>query len=91
MREAASFIARQSGSSDASILQQLADLTQRTFRSWRNRQKVAALSDFDDHLLADLGLQPEDVRRALDLPFVHDPTLELQRLALKNRARGWRR
>ena len=75
MREAASFIARQSGSVEAGALKQLAGFAHRSFRSWRNRHKIAALTDFDDHLLADLGLQREDVRQALDLPFAHDPAL----------------
>ena len=89
MREAASFIARQSGSADSGVLQEILHTARRTFRAWRNRKRIASLSDFDDHILADMGLTRGDVRQALDLPFAHDPALELQRLALKNRSGGW--
>jgi hypothetical protein len=37
-----------------------------------------------------MGVTREDVRWALDLPFTHDPGIELQRRALRNRHRGWR-
>jgi uncharacterized protein YjiS (DUF1127 family) len=55
-----------------------------------NRRKVRSLVELDDHILSDLGLTRGDVAAALDVPFVHDPSLELQRLALHNRRRGWR-
>jgi uncharacterized protein YjiS (DUF1127 family) len=89
MREAASFIARQSVTDEPGILSVIVRTAAQTFRSWQNRRRIAALSDFDDHLLADMGLQKDDLRHVLDLPFVQDPALELQRLALRNRALGW--
>jgi uncharacterized protein YjiS (DUF1127 family) len=89
MREAASFIARQSGSAESGMLQEILHAAQRTFRAWRNRQRIASLSDFDDHILSDMGLTRGDVRQALDVPFTHDPASELQRLALRNRSSGW--
>jgi len=89
MREAASFIARQSGSAEAGALQEILHAARRAFRSWQNRRRIASLSDFDDHILADMGITRGDVRQALDTPFAHDPTLELQRLALRNRSGGW--
>ena len=89
MREAASFIARQGYADEAGILIAALRIAQRTFRSWLNRRRIASLTEVDDHLLADLGLDRDDVRRALDLPFAQDPALELQRVALRNRGRGW--
>jgi uncharacterized protein YjiS (DUF1127 family) len=86
MREAASFIARQSGTDSASVL----DSIVRAFRALSNRRKILSLSDLDDHMLHDLGLTRTDVQRALDLPFMQDPALELQRVALRNRGRGWK-
>jgi uncharacterized protein YjiS (DUF1127 family) len=90
MREAASFIASQSRSAPAAVLPALVDAVQGAWRAWSNRRKLTSLTDFDDHLLADIGLTRDDVRVALDLPFAHDPSLELQRIALKNRRAGWR-
>jgi uncharacterized protein YjiS (DUF1127 family) len=90
MREAASFIAAQSHSAPAAILPNLLEGARSAWRAWGNRRRLADLSEFDDHMLADLGLTRDDVRLALDLPFAHDPSLELQRRALRNRERGWR-
>ena len=89
MREAASFIARQGGSDEAGVLSALLRAAHRTLRSWRNRRRIAALGELDDHLLSDLGLKRDDVHRALNLPFAQDPALELQRLSLSNRTRRW--
>jgi uncharacterized protein YjiS (DUF1127 family) len=90
MREAASFIAAQSHSAPAAILPSLMEGAKSAWRAWSNRRRLADLSEFDDHMLADLGLTRGDLRQALDLPFAHDPSLALQRRALQNRSRGWR-
>jgi uncharacterized protein YjiS (DUF1127 family) len=90
MRNAASFIASQTNSAPASFLDALLQSVRTSLRAWNSRQKVTNLLDLDDHMLADVGLTREDVRWALDLPFTHDPGLELQRRALRNRSHGWR-
>ena len=89
MREAASFIARQSAPDTSGLIADVIKAVQQFARSWHNRRKVMALSDFDDHMLADIGLCREDIRDALNLPFVQDPAIELQRSALRNRSKGW--
>jgi uncharacterized protein YjiS (DUF1127 family) len=90
MREAASFIASQTGWAPAGALSALLRDVSTAFRSWNARRHLKTLSEFDDHMLADIGITREDVRWALDLPFAYDPGIELQRRALRNRARGWR-
>ena len=90
MREAASFIASQGSLAPAGVLTALLREMSTALRSWNKRRQVKTLGEFDDHLLADIGLTREDVRWALDLPFSYDPGVELQRRALRNRARGWR-
>jgi uncharacterized protein YjiS (DUF1127 family) len=89
MRNAASFIASQSVSSEAGILLTFLRRAQEAFSAWKSRREVATLSDLDDHLLADLGLTRGDVREALDLPFAYDPGRELQVRVSRNRTRGW--
>ena len=91
MREAASFIARQNGFAEAGLLSTLEEAARRFVRTWSNRRKVVSLADFDDHMLADIGISRHDVEQALSLPFSQDPAEELQRIALKNRAQGWNR
>lgn len=90
MREAASFIASQSHSAPAAILPAFLDWAEAAWRAWTNRRQLTSLSEFDAHMLSDIGLTRDDVRVALDLPFAHDPSVELQRRALRNRSCGWR-
>ena len=90
MREAASFIASQTGSAPAGVLSALLRDVSTAFRSWNARRHLKTLSEYDDHMLADIGVTREDVRWSLDLPFAYDPGIELQRRALRNRAHGWR-
>ncbi len=90
MREAASFIASQGNHAATGVLSVVVRDLSAAFRSWNKRRQLKTLSEFDDHLLADIGVTKDDVRWALDLPFAYDPGVELQRRALRNRVRGWR-
>ena len=90
MRNAASFIASQSNYASAGILPAFGQQLRSAVRAWHSRRKLRSLLDLDDHMLADVGVKREDVKWALDLPFSHDPGLELHRRALRNRVQGWR-
>ena len=90
MREAASFIASRTRPAGAAALPAMFGAVRAAFLSWQRRRQLIALTEVDDHLLADIGVTREDVRWALDLPFSYDPGLELQRRALSNRRLGWR-
>ena len=90
MREAASFIANQGRLAPDGALPALFSHVGKAMRNWIGRRKLKQITELDDHLLCDIGVTREDVRWALDLPFSYDPGLELQRRALRNRARGWR-
>ena len=91
MRDAASFIASQSGSAEAGILGQAVGLVRQAWQAWNSRRAIAPLTEFDDHMLADIGLTRSDLREALDLPFGSDPGRELQFRAIRNRHVGWNR
>lgn len=90
MRNAASFIAGQSTCASETLLSRAGRAIRSVFHAWNSRRKLVRLLDLDDHMLADVGVTREDVKWALDLPFSHDPGLELQRRALRQRALGWR-
>lgn len=49
-------------------------------RASLNRRKTSRLLEFDDRQLADIGLQRQDVRTALRVPFWKDPSSQLSRL-----------
>lgn len=91
MREAASFIASRSGSAEAGILYAIADAAKVAWKSWNYRRQIRTLTDFDDHMLADIGLTRGDVRETLELPFSTDLGRELQFRSGRNRRSGWNR
>ena len=89
MRDAAFFIASQQEGTPAGLLRTVLGWFRQAYTSYRSRRAIATLADFDDHLLADLGLTRGDVRDALHVPFAHDPGRELQFRAQRNVRRGW--
>ena len=86
MREAASFIAGQQ-SVTAGFLPTVTDQVARLYRTWKNRRQIVHLTEFDDHVLADIGLTRGDIDAALSQPFSQDPSLQLQQIAQRNRSR----
>lgn len=46
----------------------------RILRTLRHRRQVRELLEFDDRMLADLGISRHDLYRALDLPVLSDPS-----------------
>jgi len=51
------------------------------YKTIKHRRDVAPLADQDDHLLADIGLTRDDVRRAIAQPIWRDPSEMLGRRA----------
>ena len=55
---------------------------------WRaagNRRSVVTLLDWDERMLRDIGLTPNDVRSALAMPLSRDPTSHLGDLSHERR------
>ncbi len=90
MRNAASFIASQTEPVADGLLSTVSRFAGQMARSWKRRNDLARLREFDDHQLADIGITREDLSWALALPFSHDPTHALEERALRHRSRGWR-
>lgn len=55
-------------------------------RAWQNRRDVRALLEFDDRMLADIGLTRTDVTSALASPPDVDPSRRLRVIAVERRA-----
>lgn len=55
-------------------------------RAWRNRRDVEVLLEFDDRMLADIGLTRTDVTSALASPSDVDPSRRLRVIAVERRA-----
>ncbi len=63
----------------------------RTFANWRRRRKLLRLSDLDNHILYDIGIEREEINEALRLPLDLNPLYELDRRARLRRTRGQHR
>ncbi len=74
---AAPIIARLSLLADA--LARLARQVRRLPTTLAHREQLQRLAEYDDHLLADIGVTREDTNAALSAPFWHDPSEELVR------------
>jgi uncharacterized protein YjiS (DUF1127 family) len=55
-----------------------------------HRSALSRLADFDDRLLADIGLARSDLRAASSEPLWRDPTATLTRRAARRRTRAIR-
>jgi uncharacterized protein YjiS (DUF1127 family) len=52
----------------------LANQVKQVFRTLKNRRDAAMLAEFDDRMLADIGLTRSDVNDAHSVPLWQDPT-----------------
>jgi uncharacterized protein YjiS (DUF1127 family) len=87
MKAAAHSVSPDSGSGRGGIT----SFISRTIAHWSDRRMVHAISQLDDHLLADIGLSRADLDWALHQPSSGRPSEELARLAAERRARRNRR
>jgi uncharacterized protein YjiS (DUF1127 family) len=57
----------------------------KAFRAWRNRRTIFGLAQFDERMLADIGLTRGDVVASLSGPALSDPSDRLSALAGERR------
>ena len=53
-------------------------LFSRLFHNWKARREVNQLAEFDDFMLADIGVSRADVEWATKLPITTDPSQALE-------------
>lgn len=70
----------------ATTIRGVATVLQARWSVMRNRRRLKSLEDFDDHLLADIGLTREDLRAARTLPAHLDPTMRLAAIVREHEA-----
>jgi uncharacterized protein YjiS (DUF1127 family) len=63
----------------------------RRVHNWKIRRQVRSMRDLDDRMLADIGVQRDEVEWASQLPLDVNPAIELSRISRCRRARphGW--
>jgi uncharacterized protein YjiS (DUF1127 family) len=67
-------------------------LFSRLFHNWKARREVSQLNEFDDFMLADIGISRADVEWAGKLPLTTDPTEALEhRVTVRQRHEPARR
>jgi uncharacterized protein YjiS (DUF1127 family) len=82
MKAAAHPVLHEPGSGRAGII----SFISRVMRHWNDRRTVHAISQLDDHLLADIGLTRADLDWALHQTSSRLPSEELTRRAAERRA-----
>ena len=90
MRQAAIMIASQSNAEP--IWRAAVDAIASPLRWWKRRRTMVRLIDMDDHLLADIGLNRDDVKDIRNLPIGINADLVLQERALRRsgvKRYGW--
>ena len=60
----------------------------RVTRNWKAKRRVAALSDFDDYMLRDIGITRDEVQWAAGLPLTVNAALALEERAFHRRRDG---
>ena len=60
-------------------------IVRRLLRNWKARRRVANLQNFDDHMLADIGVTRDDVQWAQGQPLTVNAALALEERAFKRR------
>ena len=72
MREAATITAGRPDAS-AGFLSSIGAASSRLFRAWKLRRRLVRMTDFDDHILDDIGVTRTDLFDVLDLPLSQNP------------------
>jgi uncharacterized protein YjiS (DUF1127 family) len=60
----------------------------RILRNWQAKRRIVALGDFDDYILADIGITRDEVQWAAGLPLTVNAAVALEERAFRRRKNG---
>jgi uncharacterized protein YjiS (DUF1127 family) len=60
----------------------------RLVRNWKAKRRILALGDFDDYMLADIGITRDEVQWAVGLPLTVNAAVALEERAFRRRQNG---
>lgn len=63
----------------------LSELSLTNWQFWRRRQRFAALADYDEPMLADMGLTKDDIAHGRRLPLSVNAAVVMRRQAARQR------
>ena len=66
----------------------LVPFLRRTARNWKAKRRIAALSNFDDYMLRDIGITRDEVQWAAGLPLTVNAAVALEERAYRRRQSG---
>jgi len=66
----------------------LVPFLRRTARNWKAKRRIAALGDFDDYMLRDIGVTRDEIQWAAGLPLTVNAALALEERAFRRRHLG---
>lgn len=62
------------------------NLAARVIKAWLRRREIMTLTEWDDHMLRDIGITRGDLHAAFASPAATDPSLRLSVMAVERRA-----
>lgn len=66
----------------------IVSLLRRTARNWKAKRRIAALANFDDYMLKDIGITRDEVQWAAGLPLTVNAAVALEERAFRRRQSG---
>ena len=63
----------------------LVPFLRRTARNWKAKRRIAALGNFDDYMLRDIGITRDEVQWAAGLPLTVNAAVALEKRAFRRR------
>ena len=60
----------------------------RVSRNWKVKRRIAALGNFDDYMLRDIGITRDEVQWAAGLPLTVNAAVALEERAFRRRQSG---
>jgi uncharacterized protein YjiS (DUF1127 family) len=66
----------------------LVSFARRVVRNWKAKRRIAALGNFDDYMLQDIGITRDEVQWAAGLPLTVNAAIALEERAFRRRQNG---
>ena len=66
----------------------IVSFARRLVRNWKAKRRIVALGNFDDYMLADIGITRDEVQWAAGLPLTVNAAVALEERAFRRRHTG---
>jgi uncharacterized protein YjiS (DUF1127 family) len=66
----------------------IVSFARRLVRNWKAKRRIAALGNFDDYMLQDIGITRDEVQWAAGLPLTVNAAVALEERAFRRRHAG---